>query len=368
MHWNNIPLSSTFVSATQLTVTIPASLLVDEGTAAVTVFNPAPGGGVSNAVNFTIDDASLSAVTGTTIMATEGLSFTTTVATFTDGNSAAPVTDFTATIMWGDGQTSPGTIRTNGNGNFAVNATHTYTTPGRFAVSVAITDEGGTQATASSTAHVPGSTPPPSCLTMVAGEFTNTAEYFTLFVTNSYMTLLHRAPDGSGLNAAVNAMVNGTRDEQIEAGLVSSGEYIQNHGGLGASWVQALYQDLLHRTPSNSEVQAWVGALQNGMSPASIAAEFTNSGEHEAIRVQGDYMRYLGRVASQSEVNGWVAALVSHSLTNEGVIAEFVGSLEYWQNHFSNDMDWLFGAYNDILNRAPDPAGFNGWLGLLQNC
>ena len=48
VHWNGSPRATTFVSSTQLTATIPASDVATAGTANVTVFNPAPGGGTSN--------------------------------------------------------------------------------------------------------------------------------------------------------------------------------------------------------------------------------------------------------------------------------------------------------------------------------
>ena len=47
-------LVTTVVSATQLTATIPAALLTAKGTVPVTVENPAPGGGASNSLPFTI--------------------------------------------------------------------------------------------------------------------------------------------------------------------------------------------------------------------------------------------------------------------------------------------------------------------------
>jgi YVTN family beta-propeller protein len=46
--------ATTFVNSTQLTAAIPASSLASTGTPAVTVTNPAPGGGTSKAINFTI--------------------------------------------------------------------------------------------------------------------------------------------------------------------------------------------------------------------------------------------------------------------------------------------------------------------------
>lgn len=53
--WNGTPLpSTTFVSSTQVTTAIPASLLAFGGINAVTVVNPPPGGGPSNALAFTV--------------------------------------------------------------------------------------------------------------------------------------------------------------------------------------------------------------------------------------------------------------------------------------------------------------------------
>ena len=54
VRWNGADRPTTFGSSTALTASIPASDLAAAGTASVTVFNPAPGGGVSNAQTFTI--------------------------------------------------------------------------------------------------------------------------------------------------------------------------------------------------------------------------------------------------------------------------------------------------------------------------
>jgi len=44
------------VSSMQITVTVPAADIANAGSASVTVVNPAPGGGTSNAVPFTINN------------------------------------------------------------------------------------------------------------------------------------------------------------------------------------------------------------------------------------------------------------------------------------------------------------------------
>jgi len=58
INWNSTALTTTFVSATKLTATVPAADIASSGTASVTVFNTTPGGGTSNAQTFTINAAS----------------------------------------------------------------------------------------------------------------------------------------------------------------------------------------------------------------------------------------------------------------------------------------------------------------------
>ncbi len=59
VRWNNSDRTTNVVSATQLTAAILASDIASPGNASITVFNPAPGGGVSGALPFTILSSSL---------------------------------------------------------------------------------------------------------------------------------------------------------------------------------------------------------------------------------------------------------------------------------------------------------------------
>jgi uncharacterized repeat protein (TIGR01451 family) len=54
VNWNGTARPTTFVSASQLTAAIPAADLASAGTAGVTVLSPAPGGGTSSSLSFTI--------------------------------------------------------------------------------------------------------------------------------------------------------------------------------------------------------------------------------------------------------------------------------------------------------------------------
>jgi hypothetical protein len=57
IEWNGTALATSYVSSTSLTATIPSSDLTSAGTARVTVQNPAPDGGISGSVSFTINAA-----------------------------------------------------------------------------------------------------------------------------------------------------------------------------------------------------------------------------------------------------------------------------------------------------------------------
>ncbi len=54
VYWDATALATTYVSSTQLTATIPSSLLVNTGTFSITVMTPGPGGGASTSLTFTI--------------------------------------------------------------------------------------------------------------------------------------------------------------------------------------------------------------------------------------------------------------------------------------------------------------------------
>jgi hypothetical protein len=126
VRWNGSSRTTTFVSATQLTAAIPASDLAAAGTAQVTVFTPAPGGGTSSARSFTVTAGNPVPVLSTLAPSSaprNGPAFTLTVtgSGFVPGsvvqwNGSSRTTTFisatqlTATILAADIASIPGTI------------------------------------------------------------------------------------------------------------------------------------------------------------------------------------------------------------------------------------------------------------------
>jgi uncharacterized repeat protein (TIGR01451 family) len=90
----------------------------------------------------TVADASLHAGTLTVPSSTSLGTATNASFSFTDDNTGAPASDFTATIDWGDGASTAGVVSGSG-GSYAAGGSHTYATAGPYTITVTVVDEGG---------------------------------------------------------------------------------------------------------------------------------------------------------------------------------------------------------------------------------
>jgi parallel beta-helix repeat protein len=152
-------------------------------------------------------------------------------------------------------------------------------------------------------------------------------EYLTDQVSALYARYLNRAPDSSGEQHWLNVLMHGGTLEQVAEGIVSSPEYFQDHGGTNQGYVMGLYQQVLGRTPSVSELNSWVSALNAGQSRLAVAIGFLTSTEYRTDLVEADYNLYLGRSADSTGLANWVAALQAGA-TDQAVLAGILGSAE----------------------------------------
>jgi uncharacterized repeat protein (TIGR01451 family) len=122
----------------------------DAGNVAVAPTGPTAEITVTSAVDQPI------AATGTAVTATEGALFNGTVATFTDPDASSTASQYSATISWGDGSSSAGTVSGPAGGPFTVTGSHTYADEGTYSTSVLIQDVDNltNSATVSGTASV----------------------------------------------------------------------------------------------------------------------------------------------------------------------------------------------------------------------
>ncbi len=121
---------------------------IEQGTDTITVTITDKGSSTTSTTSSaTVGDAALT-VSPAPIKVTAGVAFSGQVATFTDANPAGTVSDFSASINWGDGTTTPGTVTQPGGVGtpFVVTGTHTYATAGNHVFTVTVTDVGGSTA------------------------------------------------------------------------------------------------------------------------------------------------------------------------------------------------------------------------------
>ena len=117
------------------------------------------GGSATTIFSVAVADAPLTA-TGAAISAVVNSPFNGIVADFSDADLSAAANKYTASINWGDNTAATaGTIVDNGNGDFSVTGSHTYSGAGSLPLTVTIKDIGGSTATATGAADV---APPPA--------------------------------------------------------------------------------------------------------------------------------------------------------------------------------------------------------------
>jgi hypothetical protein len=300
--------------------------------------------------------------TGQNFSGTAGTAFSGTVASFTDATADA-VANYKALIHWGDGTVSQGTVTANTGGGFDVAGTHTYLFGGTYSVLVTILDKDGDSAISLSSGVVADASTP-STLGAVDQALVHSAEFLANLIRNDYQQYLGRTAGTSEVAGWVSSIQQGMTDVQVMANMIGSSEYFVHVGNNAKSWVDSLYQSLLNRTADPSGEQFWMQeAALTGK--GTIALQIANSPERESIVVQHDYQTYLGRSAGAAEIGGWVNAF-ENGATNQTLIANFIGSQEYYQKQNSNARDWLFSAYQQLLSRNPDQAGLNNWLAILH--
>ncbi len=132
------------------------------GTYLFTVTITEPGDQTAASGSAGVADAPLTATGGAPLHIVLGTPVQGTVATFTDADPGGTPAGYSATIDWGDGSSSPGTVVADPDGGFAVSGAHAYGATGTFTLAIAITDNnGGSTAYATDSVDVAAPPPPP---------------------------------------------------------------------------------------------------------------------------------------------------------------------------------------------------------------
>src|SRR3569623_2640768 len=211
---------------------------------------------------------------------------------------------FTASIDWGDGTTSAGTVSET-SGKYTVTGSHLYLDEGSFTVSVRVSDD-TTSATASAVAKMSEELLPNGtvgthnerCLAeiycdLLQWQIDATAlpfwsamldhgqtrlqvvqaiikvsaplELNADLVSGIYQKYLGRDADAGGLAFWTGQLVAGQTIEQVEAAVIATQEFFSKAGGTNDGFIHKLFQLALGRDADAAAIAAFTAALLNGL-------------------------------------------------------------------------------------------------------
>ncbi|HUY35813.1 MAG TPA: Ig-like domain repeat protein [Pirellulales bacterium] len=330
---------------------------------------------------------------GFTVNAVEGAdSGPQTVATFSDpGGSTAPG-DYSATILWGDGGSSTGSI-TGVNGAFTVSGSHSYAADGASSsVTVVIAGPAGGAATADSTANVADASLTAAATTLpvlpgaplngvTVATFTDSggaeaaANYSATIdwgdgSSTSPGTIVPAA--GGGFDVTGSHIYADTTNHTIQVTIVDAGGAQTQAasqarvGDANAQYVAAAYLEVLGRPVDAAGLAFWDGRLDAGASRATVTALIDHSAEYFAdIIITPAFQSYLGRAPDAAGLAYWVDQMRHHGLTDDQLEAGFIGSPEFFAKAGGTNTDWVEALYQVFLGRPADAGGLAYWTAQL---
>jgi hypothetical protein len=167
----------------------------------------------------------------------------------------------------------------------------------------------------------------------VANKIIRSPEALTRLVDSFYFKYLNRPADATGEAFWVSDLQNGATQEQVVAAFVSSGEYYDRlktlYTDASAAYVQTLYQNVLGRTGSNTEIAFWLAQLPT-LGRDAVALAFAQSSEYRTQFVLQFYYSLLHRTSppSAAELNGFVNSTADYL----AIEVAFGGSGEFYVN------------------------------------
>jgi hypothetical protein len=183
-------------------------------------------------------------------------------------------------------------------------------------------------------------------------------EYRTLLVQSWYQRFLHRSPTSAEIANWVG-MLLGATDEDVEAGILGSDEYYNSRGGgTNAGFVEALYRDILGRTPTDAEVRQWDAAFGAGATRNQVALQILKSVEARTLLINSWFQSFLGRAPTAVELNFFLQQFGAGA-TDEQLLASLLGSQEYFDavDDYAATIKWGDGTTTKVLVKHTTATG-----------
>jgi hypothetical protein len=170
-----------------------------------------------------------------------------------------------------------------------------------------------------------------SGLQAVVAGIEGSLEARTHIVQSWYHQFLGRDAVNGEEQGWVNLLLRGEAEEQVLAGILSSGEFyaraqtLISSGTADQRWIAAMYQVLLGRMASSAEISDWTTILTSS-DRQTVSLAFLESAEFRIDTITAFYANLLGRAPDAPGLNAWVMSGIDMEHVREGfeASAEFV--------------------------------------------
>ncbi len=138
------------------------------------------------------------------------------------------------------------------------------------------------------------------------------------------------------------------------------------------SFVRAVYQDVLKRSPADNDRIVWGKALTAGMPRAQVAGGFVNSDEFRLQKIDLAYTDVLGRPADSGGELSWLNGMRAGTLTPDDVYRIFLQTPEYYNSTApaagqpATDQSFVAAMYQKIIKRPAVQSEIDYWVGILN--
>ncbi|WP_299030423.1 DUF4214 domain-containing protein [uncultured Sulfitobacter sp.] len=204
-----------------------------------------------------------------------------------------------------------------------------------------------------------------------------------------YQATFNRTPDAAGHMLWTSELSTGAQTlAQVRDRFVNSQEFRNKYEGFSdGDFVKEMYINVLDRDfdqgeVTQAEVDSWTSQLNATFTRADLVNGFAESRQlinktleaANALAINSEvtswsddvyrlYRATLDRDPDQGGFTGWAEQL-SQGADLTRIIAGFTNSAEFANVYgaLENPTDFVTLLYNNVLDRAPDAAGLNGWL------
>jgi len=196
-------------------------------------------------------------------------------------------------------------------------------------------------------------------------------------VTRLYQAAFGRAPDVQGLDGNTALVTTNTIGlAALAESFAASPEFTALYGQTDTNgFARQLYLNVLHRNPDAAGQQLWVNYV-NATSRGAALLAFSDSQENhrQTLPIAGSrndaeatrlYQAAFNRSPDSPGLAFWSGKL-AQGLTVDQVAQGFVDSPEFAASYGALSAPGFVGQlYANVLHRAPDAAGQQGWLSTL---